>query len=102
MTTQIINDWERYSGTLVLAQSINHLRGFAQAAAVELAGGVHGGDVLAAGGQFGELLLLVFTAQRLHFREVVLHRNCLSNDRIGTQKVEELASVRHHVPMNAK
>jgi hypothetical protein len=56
---------------LILAQRIHHLLCFSQAAAVEFAGGVYGGDGLPAGGEFAELLLLFFAAERFQVREVL-------------------------------
>src|ERR1700720_124808 len=44
------------SRRLILPQRIHQLLCFSQAAAVEFAGGVHGGDGLPAGGEFAELL----------------------------------------------
>ena len=86
----------------ILALRIHHLPGFCQAAAVESAGRVYGSDGLAAGGEFAELLPLIFAAKRFQLREVLRQRHRIGNDRVRAQGIEELVDARHDVPMYAK
>ena len=82
------------------AQSLNHLLGFCQSAAVELTRDIHSRNGLASRREFAQSLLLLGAAEELQVSEVLSQGNWIGYGGVCTKGLEKILWARRYGPAN--